>query len=104
MVHRRFQNIRFQNRLKRMLPLAVAALLLLPGTAGAAGLGRDGAEGFSARLANPGAFFAQVWEALLDVLPMGGGSIDPNGKDQPGTGAAGAAGEGDGGGSIDPNG
>jgi hypothetical protein len=81
---------RFPQHMKRLLPLTVAAaLLLVPGPAAAAGLDRDGGW----RLADPGAFFAQVWEAFLDVLPMGGGSIDPNG-----------GGDNDGGGSIDPNG
>ena len=97
--------------MKRLLPLTVAAaLLLVPGPASAAGLDRDG---FWGRLADPGALFAQVWGAFLDVLPMGGGSIDPNGGDNPdgggsidpnGGGLNGLAGDGDGGGSIDPNG
>lgn len=76
--------------MKRLLPLTVA-LLLVAGPASAAGLDRDG--GFWGRLADPGALLAQVWGAFLDVLPMGGGSIDPNGGENP-----------DGGGSIDPNG
>ena len=91
--------------MKRLLPLTVAAaLLLVPGPASAAGLDRDG--GLWSRL-DPGAFFAQVWGAFLNVLPMGGGSIDPNGGENPdGGGSIDPNGltVGDGGGSIDPNG
>lgn len=102
---------RFPQRMKRLLPLVVAAaLLLVSGPASAAGLDRDG--GFWSRLSGPGALLSQVWDTLLDLLPMGGGSIDPNGGGNtdsggsidPHGGTSGLTGEGEGGGSIDPNG
>lgn len=69
-----------------------AAIALLPGVAGAAGFGPT-TESFWGRLADPGAFLAQVWQGLTGAWQASGGSIDPNGGDTP-----------DGGGSIDPNG
>ena len=86
--------------------LASAVALLLPGAAGAAGFGPV-TESFWGRMADPGAFLAQLWQGLTGAWQASGGSIDPNGGATTNGGGSIDPNGGDnpdGGGSVDPNG